>query len=115
MSLFSSEIVQSEMKHIGKLYAELQDVLMRPNFKEESTDEEKRDVLEKMERLIELSEVLYTRVQLSDDPECVRQKEEYRIQAKQLGLPTTPFPSEIFAYARNSIREMMRDMGLDTQ
>lgn len=115
MSLFSSEIVQSEMKHIGRLYEELQDVLMRPNFKEESTDEEKRDVFAKMERLIELSEVLHTRILLSDDPECVKQKEEYRIQAKQLGLPATPISSEIFEFARQSIRDMIRDMGLDTQ
>lgn len=115
MSLFSSEIVKREIEHIQKLYQELGSQVANPNFKEESTDEEKLDVINKMTRLLELSEVIYTRVQLSDDPECVLQKEEYRMQAKQLGLPVTPVSSEIFKYARKALDDMRQDLGLDTE
>lgn len=115
MSLFSSEIVVREMQHISKLYGDLQNTVSRPNFKEDATHDEKVSVINQMERLIELSEVMHARIMLSDDPECVKQKEEYRIEAKKLGLPPNPIPKEVFSFARQSIDEWKQILGVDTE
>lgn len=115
MNSFSSEIVQRELQHVAQLYAELQSIRMRPNFKEDATIEEKRDVLNKMERLFDLCEVLYTRIQLSDDPECIQAKDEYRREAKELGLPTSPISSDIYKYAREAVENLRRELGVDTE
>lgn len=104
-----------EMQHISKLYADLQKVVSRPTFKEDSTHEEKVSVINQMERLIELTEVMHTRIMLSDDPECKELKEEYRIEAKKLGLPPNPIPKEVFSFARQSIDEWKQLLGVDTE
>jgi len=79
-SLFSSEIVQGELKEMYKLYESL---CGKVGFFEIASHEEKKQMAEDLDRLIEMQEVLYTRVFLSDDEDSQRVKENFRISGSR--------------------------------
>ena len=110
-SLFASEIVRKEIEHMHQLYKE---IYMETPLIEMKSKEDKEELLGKMERLIEMQEVLYTRINLSDDKDSEMVKENFRIAAKQMGLPATQIGPEVFKIARASITSL-RQQVLDNQ
>ena len=109
--LFSSEIVRREIEEMHNLYKEIYTSVPLIELK---TKEEKEELLDKLDRLIDMQEILYTRVNLSDDDDSELVKENFRMAAKQMGLPTLQVGPEIFSVARNSIRSM-RQQVLDNE
>jgi len=105
MSFFSSEIVQREMLYMQKLYQELSAKMYRFPF---MSREEREKIVDDLDHLIDKQEILYTRVALSDQEDAVEFKEQFRIAAKQMGIPTHIIGSEVFKNAKQSL-QMMRD------
>jgi len=108
-NLFSSEIVRKEVEAMHELYKEI--YMSLPLIQRQSKDE-KEELLKKMERLIDMQEILYTRVNLSNDEDSELVKENFRVQAKRMGMPTTVIGPEIFKLGRSSIKAL-RDQFLD--
>ena len=106
-SLFTSEIVRKEIEHMHQLYKE---IYMETPLIEMKSKEDKEVLLGKMERLIEMQEVLYTRVNLCDDEDSRLVKENFRIAAKQMGLPTSQIGPEVFKVAREAINNLRKQV-----
>jgi hypothetical protein len=104
MNFFSSEIVQKEMLVMQKLYQELSAKMYKFPF---MSREEREQVVNDLEHLIDKQEILYTRVALSDKEDAVEFKEQFRMTAKQMGIPTHMIGPEVFKNAKRSV-EMMR-------
>ena len=109
--MFASEIVRKEIEAMHELYKE---IYMTAPVMDQQTKEDKEKLLDKMERLVEMQEVLYTRINLSDDENSAIVKENFRIAAKQMGLPTSQIGPEVFKVARQGI-EGLRKQVLDNQ
>ena len=109
--MFASEIVRKEVERMHELYKE---IYMSAPLVMMKSKEEQQELFDKMEKLIEMQEILYTRVNLSDDEDSELVKENFRVAAKQLGLPTSQVGPEIFKVARSSINAMRQHM-LDTE
>lgn len=90
-----------------QLYKE---IYMETPLIEMKSKEDKEVLLGKMERLIDMQEVLYTRVNLCDDEDSRLVKENFRIAAKQMGLPTTQIGPEVFKVARESIKNLRKQV-----
>ena len=105
--MFSSEIVKREVEQMYELYKELSG---RLNFFELQTYEDKKKMADDLERLIDMQEVLYTRVFLSDDDDSELVKENFRIAAKQMGIPPHMTNPQIFKIARESVQQMRKHL-----
>jgi len=102
-SLFSSEIVRNELEQMHKLYIKL---CNQASTFEIASVEEQRQIANDLDRLIEMQEILYTRVFLSNDEDSQRVKENFRIAAKQAGIPAHLMNAEVFKIARQSIQRL---------
>jgi hypothetical protein len=110
--LFSSEIVRKEIEEMYKLYESLTG---RVGFFEMLSIDEKKQMAEDLDRLIQMQEILYTRVFLSDDEDSQMVKDNFRATAKQLGIPAHMLSPEVFKIARESISNLKEHLeGLDT-
>lgn len=107
MSFFDSEIVQDEMKKI----AELQEIIYEKMFSFASmSKDEKIEHVEILEQLLKKQQVLYTRMNLSDDPEAKMMKENIMKSAKQLGFPADVDLVYIFKNMTNIIDNMKKSI-----
>ena len=109
--MFASEIVRKEIEAMHELYKE---IYMAAPVMDQQTREDKEKILDKMERLVEMQEVLYTRINLSDDEDSAIVKENFRVAAKQMGLPATQIGPEVFKIAREGIKGLRKQV-LDNQ
>lgn len=104
-NLFSSEIVRKEAQRMQELY---RSVASRMYTFERMNREEKQQMFDDMDELVEKQKLFYTRVMLSDDDDSEMVKENFRYAAKQMGIPTSKLGPEIFDLAQkavNSLRE----------
>lgn len=101
--MFSSEIVKREVEQMYELYKELSSKL---NSFDLQTNEERKKMADDLDRLIEMQEILYTRVFLSDDEDSELVKENFRYAAKQMGIPSHMVNPAIFKVARESVMRM---------
>ena len=99
-NLFSSEIVRREAGRMQELY---QSVSRRMYTFERMTREEKQQMFDDMDELVEKQKILYTRVMLSDDDDSELVKENFRVAAKQMGIPTSKLGPEIFDLAQKAV------------
>ena len=104
-NLFSSEIVRREAERMHELYKTL---VSRMYKFEDMGREEKQQMLDDMDALIEKQKVLYTRVMLSNDDDSQQVKENFRIAAKQMGIPSQNVGPEIFDLAKKAV-DSLRD------
>ncbi len=112
MSLFTSEIVKKEMLRANELYKEVTRKL--PTIKEASK-EDKIELFDNMYRLIDIQEIIYTRIHLMEgDEDADLLKENFRLAAKQMGLPPVEINAKLFKKAREAIDAMKSssDIGL---
>lgn len=110
MSFFSSEIVQREMLHMQKLYQEISAKMYKFPF---LSREEREQVVNEIDALIDKQEILYTRVALSDHEDAIEFKEQFRINAKKMGIPTHMIGPDVFKNARRSIQMMRESLDYD--
>jgi hypothetical protein len=105
MSFFQSEIVQDEMKRI----AELQEAIYEKIFSFSSmTKEDKLEHIEMLEELLKKQQILYTRMNLSEDPEAKFMKTSIMESAKQLGFPSDVDLVYVFKNMTNVIDNMKK-------
>ena len=104
MSLFTSEIVKNEMRQANKLYKEIS--IKMPTIKNASK-EDKIELFDNMSRLIDIQEIIYTRIHLMEgDDDADLLKENFRMAAKQMGLPPVQINASLFNKAREAIDAM---------
>lgn len=104
MSLFTSEIVKNEMLQANELYKEIS--LKMPTIMNASK-EDKIELFDKLTRLIDIQEIIYTRIHLMEgDDDADLLKENFRMAAKQMGLPPVQINAGLFEKAREAIDAM---------
>tara|TARA_B100001250_G_scaffold136132_1_gene116537 strand:+ start:160 stop:492 length:333 start_codon:yes stop_codon:yes gene_type:complete len=81
---FESEIVREELEEINDLQQELYGNSL--NFPALPPDEQKEHI-EKLTYLLEKQRVMYTRLNLSDDPEAIKMKENLQQSVQMMGFP----------------------------
>jgi len=105
MSFFQSEIVQEEMKRIS----ELQEEIYQKVFSFASmSNEDKLEHVELLEELLKKQQVLYTRMNLSDDPEAKIMRDNIMKSAVQLGFPSDVDLGYVFSNMANIIDNMKK-------
>jgi len=103
MSFFQSEIVQDEMKRIS----EIQEEIYQKVFSFASmSNEDKLEHVELLEELLKKQQVLYTRMNLSDDPEAKMMRDNIMKSAVQLGFPPDVDLAYVFSNMANIIENM---------
>lgn len=100
MSFFENELIRNELEEMSTLYKEICFLMYSPY---EQTEDARRECLEKVERLIELQELIYFRAKYSSDADAEEFVEMLRASAKLLGVSTDVDISEIFANMKADI------------
>lgn len=109
MSFFDSDLVRSEMTKIS----ELQEEIYKSVFSFYAmTRDQKLKHIDKLQELLDVQRVLYTRLSLSDDPEAVQMKEQILMSAEMMGLPKGSDMNILFNNMTKMV-EVMKDQ-LDT-
>tara|TARA_B100001939_G_scaffold300686_1_gene276767 strand:+ start:628 stop:963 length:336 start_codon:yes stop_codon:yes gene_type:complete len=107
MSFFQSEIVQDEMKRIS----ELQEEIYQKVFSFASmSNEDKLEHVEMLEELLKKQQVLYTRMNLSDDPEAKMMRDNIMKSAVQLGFPPDVDLGYVFSNMTNILENMKKSI-----
>lgn len=83
MTFFSSDIVQEEIRKLSELQKEVYKNMFNFVF---MNKEDKLKHLSVLEELVETQRILYTRLNLSDDPEAKEMKERVINQAVSMGM-----------------------------
>ena len=102
MSLFEEELIRDELIEMQELYEEIRKVMMNPRGQ---TIESRKDCLDKLERLVELQELLYFRAKYSSDDEAKEFAEMLKASAVFLGVPPEIDVSEIFTHMKKDIEK----------
>lgn len=110
MSLFSSEIVRKEIESMKILYDSL--AKQMPEYVS-MTPEERGEFVDKLDRLLEMQEVLYTRADLLDDEESNQLKQNFREVAKRMGIPYNQRGRDIYRRARESVQKLKDHLDFD--
>lgn len=96
MSFFEQELIRDELEEMTSLYQEIATMMYGP-------EEARRECLEKLERLVELQELLYFRAKYSSDKEAEEFVEMIRVSATFLGVPPYVDVSQIFSQMKEDI------------
>ena len=81
---FESDIIINELEDIHKLQKEVYgNVLEFPNM----SREERLENVEKLSKLLEKQQVMFTRLSLSDDPEAIKLKNTVQQSIPLMGFP----------------------------
>ena len=101
MSFFEQEQIYNELVEMSELYEEIREVMYGDEYKDKDT---KIDCLNKLERLVELQEILYFRAKYSSDTDAIEFVNMLRASAVFLGIPADVDISEIFTEMKESIQ-----------
>ena len=108
MSLFQSEIVIQEMKEMQELYMELMGKV--PYFGI-MTLEQREEVCNRLEELIDKQEMLYSRAYLMrGDPDGESVIENFKKAAMSMGIPSEQVGIPIFKEAKRAISQMRENL-----
>jgi sorbitol-specific phosphotransferase system component IIBC len=100
---FNSEIIQEELVKINQL----QEEVYKNAFTFESMDREERlDHIDNLTDLLEMQQVMYTRLSLSDDPAAKKMKEQLEKSVQLLGFPEGTDISVLFNGMNNTIDKL---------
>jgi hypothetical protein len=100
MSFFEQDLIRDELKEMSELYQEIATVMYSPYKKSDTT---RRECLDKLERLVELQELLYFRAKYSSDSEAEEFVEMLRASASFLGVSSDIDVSQIFSQMKEDI------------
>ena len=82
-NFFRSKIIQEEMQEIFETQKDLYAVIMRFSS---MTDEEKKEHMRKLIKLIDKQEIMWTRLSLSDDPEAKQMRDKILVTSAAMGF-----------------------------
>ena len=100
MSFFEQELIRDELEEMTELYQEIAAVMYGSGEKSEET---RLECLDKLERLVELQELLYFRAKYSSDEEAEEFVQMLRASAVFLGVPPDIDVSQIFTQMKEDI------------
>jgi hypothetical protein len=100
MSFFEQDLIRDELTEMTELYHELAKIMYSPYEKSQTT---RRDCLTKLERLVELQELLYFRAKYSSDEEAEEFVGMLKTSATFLGVPPDVDVSQIFTHMKEDI------------
>ena len=100
MSLFEQDLIRDELTEMTELYHEISAIMYGSDDKSEET---RKDCLDKLERLVELQELLYFRAKYSSDQEAEEFVSMLRTSATFLGVPPEVDVSQIFTHMKEDI------------
>ena len=83
-AFFESEIIKEELGVINKLQEEVYGKLIHFHM---MTHDEQLDHISKLSELLDKQRVMYTRLSLSDDPECKIMKDSLNKTVTMIGYP----------------------------
>ena len=83
-AFFDSEIIKEELGVINKLQEEVYGKLIHFHM---MTHDEQLDHISKLSELLDKQRVMYTRLSLSDDPECKIMKDSLNKTVTMMGYP----------------------------
>jgi len=83
-AFFESEIIKEELGVINKLQEEVYGKLIHFHM---MTHDEQLDHISKLSELLDKQRVMYTRLSLSDDPECKIMKDSLNKTVTMMGYP----------------------------
>ena len=103
MTFFQSEIVQEEINRIAELQEKVySDVFSVPNMNKS----EKIEHINLLEELLKKQEILYFRLNMSDDPEAKAMKEQIIEGASSMGYSKDIDFSQVFKNMNDVIRRL---------
>jgi hypothetical protein len=100
MSFFEQDLIRDELTEMTELYHEISAIMHGSDDKSEET---RKDCLDKLERLVELQELLYFRAKYSSDQEAEEFVSMLRTSATFLGVPPEVDVSQIFTHMKEDI------------
>lgn len=100
MSFFEQDLIQDELKEMSELYQEISVAMYGSADRSEET---RRECLDKLERLVELQELLYFRAKYSSEQEAEEFVQMLRTSAVFLGVPPDIDVSQIFTQMKEDI------------
>ena len=103
MNLFDSEIVQKEMQDMMETYM---DLMMKVPYFTVMNREQKEEVIDDLNTLVNKQETLYSRAYLMNDEDSELVKENFRNAAKELGVPEHLVGLPVFKQARKALRNI---------
>jgi len=102
-----SELIQKEMRNI----AALQQDVFQASMQFESLDKEsKLEHIDKLQQLLEMQKVMYTRLSLSDDPEAIVRKENIQKFCNLLGFRGAADVNKVFTEMDTAISSMREQL-----
>ena len=101
--LFDSEIVQKELEEMMATYM---DVMMKVPYFTRMNQEQRQDVIDDLETLVNKQETLYSRAYLMNDEDSQLVKDNFKNAAKELGVPEEMVGLPIFKKAREVLHNM---------
>lgn len=112
MSFFDSDLVKEE---IGKI-SRLQEEIYGDIFKFHSmTKDEKLDRVKSLEDLLQMQQVLYTRLSLSEDKDAKRMKEDIANSALLMGLPANVDMNVMFKNMELLLKNMRDQIDMESK
>lgn len=90
---FTSEIVRQEVDEVVKLQQQIYHKL--PEFSSLEKND-KIEIVDLLEQLLEKQKVLYTRISLSDDPDAKDMKNSFDEHKQMLGIPKSISAYQVF-------------------
>jgi len=101
-SFFDSPVIQEEMQEMFKLFTEINQmgILMTPT--------QKKVQLEKMLRLIEMQQIQYVRISLSDDPNAKEMLTKMKDAAKIIGMDPEGISSSMYDKLKKQVKDMIQ-------
>jgi len=100
MSFFENELIRDELEEMTLLHKEISFIMYSPHEKSQET---RRECLDKLNRLVELQELLYFRAKYSSDEEAEEFVDMLRTSATFLGVPPDVDVSQIFTHMKQDI------------
>ena len=94
--LFDSEIVQKEMDEMTTTYM---DLMMKVPYFPVMNREQREEVIDDLELLVDRQETLYSRAYLMNDEDSQLGKDNFKNAAKELGVPEEMVGLPIFKKA----------------
>jgi len=107
---FESDIIRNELEDIHKLQKEVYvNVLEFPNM----SREERLENVEKLSKLLEKQQVMFTRLSLSDDPEAIKLKNTVQQSIPLMGFPVGTDMNILFEGMKQSINKLKENVDID--
>jgi len=104
---FKSDIIQEELKQINQMQEEIYGSVLGFGVMDRET---KLEHVDKLARLLEKQQVMYTRLSLSDDPQAVEMRENLRKSIQMMGFSPDTDVNILFDSMKKTIQALKQNI-----